>query len=194
MAVAGGHSHRVRRLLAFLAGAGAAGALTYGTAGAAGWALRLPDLSAGLPLIAASGLFLAAWHGGVLGRRGTAEGRQISKRLARARRIGPLAYGAVLGTGVLTIISTPAVWLGMLCCLAMGSPAWGAAYGLSFGAGRTTMLGYDTGRSRGLTPGGVTFLVLERQLGPARRYRWCAVAGGLVLLALAAGSAAVTAG
>jgi len=72
--------------------------------------------------------------------------------VARARRTGSFAYGIVLGTGILTIVSAPAVWLGLACCLAIGNAAWGAVYGVSFGTGRA--------------------LVLHATLaGPARRHR-----------------------
>ena len=112
-------------------------------------------------------------------------GRQISKRLARARGVGPLAYGMVLGTGVLTIISTPAVWLGLACCFAVGDPVWGAVYGVSFGVGRAAMLTHNTLKSRGISAAGVAMLVLGRQLDPRSKFWWCGVVGGLVLTGLA---------
>jgi hypothetical protein len=175
-------------MAAFFAGAAAAGAVTYGAVALAGHLAGMGGLPLGPALVAASGAFLAAWYGWRRTRRPMAGGRQISKRLARARRVGPLAYGAVLGTGVLTIVSTPAVWLGLACCLAIGNPAWGAAYGATFGGGRALMLAYDTRRSRGMGAEGVAVLAATRQVGPSRFWLG-GVAGGLGLTALAATAA-----
>lgn len=188
MTVAGGHPRGNVRIAAFFAGAAAAGSVTYGAVATAGDLLGTNGLPLGPALVVASGGLLAAWYGWRRTRLPMGDGRQISRRLARARYTGPLAYGAVLGTGVLTIVSTPAVWLGLACCLVIGNPAWGAAYGGFFGVGRALMLAYDARRSRGMAPGGVVVLVANRQLGQ-NRFWLGGVAGGLMLMALAATTA-----
>jgi hypothetical protein len=193
MTVAGGHPHAGRRLLAFAGAAAAAGGLTYAAMGWAGQAAGLPSLRIGEPLLLASAAFVAGWHGWWRRTRPKASsGRQISKRLARAHGTGAAAYGAVLGVGVLTIVSTPAVWLGLCCCLAAGAPAWGGLYGLSFGGGRALMLIHDSLRSRAVNgpPAAVGLLVIGRQLDPRNRFWWIGTAGGLALLGLAAAAIA----
>lgn len=89
---------------------------------------------------------------------------------------------------MLTIVSTPAVWLGLCCCLAAGAPLWGGLYGLSFGGGRALMLIHDSLRSRSVAgpPATVGLLVIGRQLDPRNRFWWIGTAGGLALLGLAA--------
>ena len=184
LTVSGGRPGGRERRAAFLVGAVAAGVVTYGLIALIGHLLGMDALPLGPAFVAASGVLLAIWYGWRRARRPMGQGIQISKRLARARLVGPLAYGAVLGAGVLTIVSTPAVWLGAACCLATGSPAWGAAYGAFFGAGRALMLAYDSARSRGMPPDGVVMLVASRHLGQSRF--WVGgVAGGLALAGLA---------
>ena len=67
--------------------------------------------------------------------------RQIRREAALHPRYGMLIYGAVLGVGVLTLVTTPLVWVGVFGAVASGSPAIGALYGLAFGLGRTIVLG-----------------------------------------------------
>jgi hypothetical protein len=141
----------------------------------------------GAGLLAGSGAIIMVRHGWWWrGRPVVASGRQISKRLARAPAIGPVAYGAVLGTGVLTIMSTPAVWLGLCCCVAIGGPGWGSAYGASFGIGRWLMLVLDARRSRGKPPAAAGLLALGRQIDPSSRFRLVGLLGGLAVLGAAA--------
>jgi hypothetical protein len=189
MTVSGGRPGGKERWAAFLAGAVATGVATYGLIALIGRRLGMDALRLGPAFVAASGVLLAIWYGWRRARRPMGRGVQISKRLARARLAGPLAYGAVLGAGVLTIVSTPAVWLGGACCLATGSPAWGTAYGAFFGTGRALMLARDSARSRGMPPDGVVMLVASRQLGQ-NRFWMGAVAGGLTLAGLATVTAA----
>jgi hypothetical protein len=90
--------------------------------------------------------------------------------LARARRTGPFAYGIVLGTGILTIVSMPAVWLGLGCCLAIGSAPWGLPMAYrSAQAGQLVLL-HDARRSRTAAPGAVPMLVVGRRLSPQSQF------------------------
>jgi len=131
-------------------------------------------------------VFLIGWYGWWRRARPRASGgRQISKRLARAHVFGPLAYGAVLGAGVLTIVSTPAVWLGLACCLLVGVPAWGSAYGVAFGAGRAFMLLLDARWSQGKPPVAVGFRIVAREADPRSRFWRFGVVSGLAVLCLA---------
>jgi hypothetical protein len=157
----------------------------YGAAASAGQAIGAASMPAGPVLVAASGMFLAAWYGWRRTRSVAFRGRQISKPLARARRTGPFAYGIVLGTGILTIVSTPAVWLGLGCCLAIGSALWGAVYGVSFGTGRALALLHDARWSRTAAPGAVPMLVVGRRLNPQSHFWLFGAAGGLALTGLA---------
>jgi hypothetical protein len=186
MTVAGGHPRSARRLAGFSLGAVASGLLTYAALGLAGQELRLNGLRVGPALLVASGAFLAIWHGWWKRIRPIAPtGRQISKTLARAPRARPFAYGAVLGAGMLTIVSTPAVWLGAGCSLLLGSFAWGGLYGLSFGMGRGLMLAHDAYRFRDRPPAAAGFLVLGRVVDPRSRFWVVGAAGGLTLAGLA---------
>jgi len=46
-----------------------------------------------------------------------------------------LYFGALLGVGFLTQMTTPFVWIGVAIAIAQG-PAWGAGFGAGFGIGR----------------------------------------------------------
>lgn len=184
--VAGGHPQGKRRLAAFFVGAVSAGGLAYGAVGQVGHVLGLWKLPIGLPLFLASGLALGAWYYRKQQQPSASQGRQISKRLARASGIGPLAYGAVLGVGLLTIVSTPAVWLGLVCCLGLGRAASGVVYGMSFGAGRALVLVRDSRQVGRGAPEQIVLHVLRRQLDPKSSFPWYGMLAGVTMIGVAA--------
>lgn len=158
---------------------------TYGIAAWVGQVAGVAGPATGLLALAVSGIVLAGWYSWRRTRPVAFRGRQISKGLARARRTGPLMYGVVLGTGILTIVSTPAVWLGLACCLAVGRLGWGAVYGAAFGTGRALTLLHDTYRSRSAAPGALVMLVVGRRLDPRSHFWLGGIACGLMLTGLA---------
>jgi hypothetical protein len=54
--------------------------------------------------------------------------------------IGAAVFGAFLGTGLLTRITTPFVWVGLLAVIDAGRGTAGLAYGAAFALGRTLQL------------------------------------------------------
>jgi hypothetical protein len=61
---------------------------------------------------------------------------QANKALIRGW-LGVVYFGALLGVGLLTEMSTPLVWAGALYSVAVG-PGAAATYGIAFGLGRST--------------------------------------------------------
>jgi hypothetical protein len=61
---------------------------------------------------------------------------QANKSLVRGW-LGIVYFGALLGVGLLTEMSTPLVWAGAIYSVVTG-PAAAAAYGLGFGVGRSS--------------------------------------------------------
>lgn len=61
---------------------------------------------------------------------------QANKSLIRGW-LGVVYFGALLGVGLLTEMSTPLVWTGAIYSVATG-PAAAAIYGLAFGVGRSS--------------------------------------------------------
>lgn len=118
----------------FAVGAALAGGLTYGLLGVAGTAL--PGwLAPGLAIV-----FLAqaiAFHAS--GKRsflGDRDGRQANRGWAYSRPTGVLYFGALLGVGLLTRMSSPLVHFGAALSLVSG-PIGGLGYGIGFGVGRS---------------------------------------------------------
>ncbi len=66
--------------------------------------------------------------------------KQMNRRTANLPGVGLYAYGAVLGVGVLTIVTTPLLWVGMLHAFLSRSMLWGAVFGAAFGLGRVLPL------------------------------------------------------
>jgi hypothetical protein len=65
---------------------------------------------------------------------------QVNRATVSRRSIGVYIYGGLLGIGLLTLVSTPAVFVGALAVFLAGSAQLGAAFGISFGVGRTVSL------------------------------------------------------
>ena len=131
----------VKRYAQFVLGAAVAGGGFYGALGLLGTVL--PGTSEALArAVFAVGLLLGlAWHALRGDHLFTWPRRQIRRDVALHPRYGMVVYGAVLGVGVLTLVTTPLVWLGALGAVASGSPVVGAILGLGFGLARATVLG-----------------------------------------------------
>ncbi|HEU0193344.1 MAG TPA: hypothetical protein VFQ71_04040 [Gaiellales bacterium] len=126
---------------AFAVGAVAAGVLVGGLLGALGGLLDIAETAALVLLAAASagGLTLdLRRHGEHLpGPR-----RQVDERWLHRYRgwVYGVGFGFQLGVGVLTVITTSAVYLMLLAALLSGSWRSGAVIGAIFGAGRAASL------------------------------------------------------
>lgn len=119
----------------FAVSAATTGAAVFGVTGLLGEVRLLATGAAAL----AAGAYLgaAAWY--VTARRVVPFGRaavQTSRAVAFRGRIGVAYFGALLGAGLLTEMSTPLVWCGALAAAAMGVP-WALAFGAAFGVGRS---------------------------------------------------------
>jgi hypothetical protein len=120
--------------LAFTAGACTAGLLAYAALGLIG---GLVGRWLAMPVATAAFLFCFWWYARnsyrvPFGRSSV----QANKSLVRGW-LGVVYFGALLGVGLLTEMSTPLVWAGALYSVATG-PAAAAAYGLGFGLGRSS--------------------------------------------------------
>jgi hypothetical protein len=67
---------------------------------------------------------------------------QVARGPAHHGYLGAWLFGALLGVGWLTIVTTPFVWVGVIASVLAGSVSWGATYGVAFGIGRSTLLGW----------------------------------------------------
>ena len=118
----------------FFLGAAFSASATYGVAGL---------LSAALPgevwrvLVGIAVLISAAWY---LSQRRvyafTLRGRQARRKRAQRGIFGVAYFGALLGVGLLTEISTPLVLCGLASCVLEG-PLYGLIYGAGFAFGRS---------------------------------------------------------
>lgn len=140
----------LRRYAHFVLGATVAGGMFYGALGLLG--AVVPGTSRALAgTVFAGGLLLGlVWHAFRGDQLFAWPRRQIRRDMAHHPRYGMIVYGAVLGVGMLTLVTTPLVWVGTLGVVASGSPTVGAIYGLGFGLGRASVLGaqYTLQRAR----------------------------------------------
>ncbi|HEY5316330.1 MAG TPA: hypothetical protein VIJ20_00005, partial [Solirubrobacteraceae bacterium] len=123
---------------AFLLGATIAGAALGALAGELG-ALVLPasvDLGLRLAALAVAGILAVALD--ARGERVPGPRRQVNEDWLRAFRgwVYGLGYGAQLGFGVTTVVSSAALYVAMIAALATGAPALGALVLGCFGAVR----------------------------------------------------------
>lgn len=128
-------SLRGERALLFTCGAVVAGASLYAIVGIAGLVpgARSFLLALGIALALLSSL----WH--LSGRdsfRGDRQRFQAKRSWVNRGRAGLFYFGAVLGVGLLTEMSTPLVYAGAALAAASG-PLAAAAYGVGFGLGRS---------------------------------------------------------
>jgi hypothetical protein len=166
---------------AFAVGAVGAGAL----AGAAGGALgSLAPGGTWRDVVALALIALAlAVDASPLGRHLPSTRRQVNEDWLRRYRgwVYGVAFGAQLGAGVVTIVSSAAVYAAVLGAGLCGTPAAGAAVGGAFGAVRVlSLLPARVARD----PGGL--VRLHHRLGhaeaPARAAALAALVAGLALV------------
>ncbi len=139
-----------------------------------------------LPLAAAMYAAAGIWHASARNgfphdRSGIQANRQLVRGLA-----GRAYFGALLGTGILTEMSTPLVWSGLIYSVAAGLPA-AALYGMGFGFGRSApALAAIPAHKRPVDYGAVAVFVLWVIRRPLRYVGIvAAAAGAFVALALA---------
>lgn len=171
-----------RRTALFWIGSLLGGGATFGAFGLVGqvtWSTASSLLS-GIGFLA-SAILLLAWYLSQGRQPRASTGRQINRRLAQSGGMGAFAYGVVLGVGLLTVVATPAVWLGLGLSLLLGSWAWGLAFGVGFGSGRSAAVAAEL-FSRSERDIGMR--VLERQLSRSSPIRFVGVATGVGLLAV----------
>ncbi len=117
-----------------MAGACTAGLVGYAVLGLIG---GLVGRRLVMPVAAAAFVFCFWWYARNLYRVPLGRSSvQANKSLVRGWS-GIVYFGALLGVGLLTEMSTPLVWTGALYSVAAG-PAAAAAYGLGFGLGRSS--------------------------------------------------------
>jgi hypothetical protein len=66
--------------------------------------------------------------------------RQVRRSVALIPLVGAVVFGGVFGAGILTVVVTPLVWIGLAVTFLSGSVVWGATYGAAFALGRITQL------------------------------------------------------
>jgi hypothetical protein len=88
------------------------------------------------PLVVVLYVGAGIWHvSGLVGFPGDRRGIQANKHLVGGLT-GRAYFGALLGIGILTEMSTPLVWTGVIYSMAAGIPA-APLYGMGFGLGRS---------------------------------------------------------
>lgn len=90
--------------------------------------------------LAAACLAALAWYVYPSTRLLLSPRKQLTRRYVEVPLAGSALFGAVLGIGLMTLITTPLVWSGALAVVASGSFAVGLVYGLGFAVGRTLQL------------------------------------------------------
>jgi hypothetical protein len=181
----GRHSRWGITVTAFLLGATIAGAALGALAGALG-ALLVPGsvgLGARLGALAAVGLLAVALD--ARAERVPGPRRQVNEDWLRAFRgwVYGLGYGAQLGFGISTVVSSAALYVAVIAAVATGQPGLGAVVLGCFGAGRGLIL---------LTAAGVRrpeeLIALHARLG---RWRAPARSAGMATLAAIAAVASI---
>lgn len=102
------------------------------------FALLLHPVPHDLRAVAASAILIGALIVHALGvpfTRFARHGRQSIRSIAFAGRTGRLYFGALLGVGVATHMTTPLVWASLFLAAVEG-PHWALIAGLAFGLGR----------------------------------------------------------
>jgi hypothetical protein len=170
---------------AYLAGSVAGGVLLGAVLGTLGWLLPLEGRVAGVGAAAVLAL-AAALAVAVETRRLPAPPtlqRQVDEDWLHRYRgwVYGVGYGAQLGVGVVTIVTSTSLYVAMLLAVLTGSPAWGALVGLAFGLARALPV---LGMRHVTTTAALTSAARRvEELAPAGR-RWTAVT--LTLVAVAA--------
>jgi hypothetical protein len=139
--LSGGHPRRsIAQGTFFAIGAAAAASAAYGLIGAVGGLTPVASPSAGTTVLAIACVWALAWYAHPVPRLLPSPAKQVNRRYAAVPLAGSALFGAVLGVGLLTLITTPLVWAGAVAVLATGSAAAGALYGIGFAVGRTLQL------------------------------------------------------
>jgi hypothetical protein len=162
------------------------GTATYALIGAVGALLGHGPWRHVLAVVALAGILLVYVSGE---RQAYARlGIQANRRLAERGNWGMVYFGALLGIGFLTEVSTPLVAAGVVLSLA-STATWGAAYGLGFALGRwrPAVVGLVAGYGRG-GPGEV---VRRMTLSGGTRRRVAGVATTVGALAVYVATAAL---
>src|SRR5260370_26842353 len=158
MVVANGRSRMTQaRLIVFVLAALTVGAGFYALLGLGASYVPGTGVVAGRLSLIAGAAIIAIWHGQSRFNWLPSSRRQMSKEVATAGIRGAAVYGAVIGIGVLTVVTSPSVWVGFITVLVTGSPSWGAIYGASFAGAR--MAHFLTQRRIGV-PGDPNVVVL----------------------------------
>jgi hypothetical protein len=182
--LSGGHSRRViKQGVFFAAGAGAVGSGAYTAIGATGGVVPLTSLALGTIVLAAGCVWALVWYAHPVPRLLPSPTKQLNRRYVEVPLAGAALFGAVLGVGLLTPVTTPLVWAGAIAVLASGSAAAGALYGFGFALGRTFQL-LQQRMYRPCSGGEIARRVVQR----ARRQHAVGAAVALCLIGLAASS------
>lgn len=125
---------------AYLAGSALGGVVAGVLAGALGLAVRGTGLVGRPAALVAAGLAVLA--AGFEGRRLPGPRRQVDEDWMHRYRgwVYGSGFGLQLGLGVVTIVTTPAVYLALALAVLSGSLTAGAAIGLTFGVARALPL------------------------------------------------------
>ena len=172
----GRHGHWGVTVSAFLIGSGVTGVLIGALAGGAG-ALLIPASVGAQPRLAALALSVLVALGLDASGAVPGPGRQVNERWLEEYRgwVYGLGYGAQLGAGVLTVVTSAATYVALLAALISGGAGRGAAVVGLYGVLRgLTPLAAARVRSPG------QLVALHRALG---RSRVSAARGGMLVLA-----------
>jgi cytochrome c biogenesis protein CcdA len=162
---------------------GAMTSATAATMAAAAVGAILPR-AASVAIAAAIGSCCLSWH--VLGRprfRFRRLGVQFNRAWVQRGPLGPVYFGALLGLGIVTELSTPLVYANLALAAANGV-GWAIAAGAGFGLGRSVppILG-ALGVGRATDPGRIPHLIYFELRRPARLLGVTTALGGLAALA-----------
>ncbi|HEY8624755.1 MAG TPA: hypothetical protein VIL82_02015 [Solirubrobacteraceae bacterium] len=172
----GRHGHWGVTVSAFLIGSGVTGVLIGALAGGAG-ALLIPASVGAQPRLTALALSVLVALGLDASGAVPGPGRQVNERWLEEYRgwVYGLGYGAQLGAGVLTVVTSAATYVALLAALISGGAGRGAAVVGLYGVLRgLTPLAAARVRSPG------QLVALHRALG---RSRVSAARGGMLVLA-----------
>lgn len=128
----------------FTLAASFAGAAVYGLLALLGSPLFSVDNRALYSITLLGATFAAVWYVWPWSIPIPSPKRQVARHPAVYVPVtGALIFGGLLGTGLLTKIVTPFVWVGVASSFVSGSFLWGLLYGVGFGFGRSIHLGIE---------------------------------------------------
>jgi hypothetical protein len=128
-------------LACFTGAAALAGAAVCALLGAAGGLLPLSGPTALVAVLAVGSALSAVWYLHPHPAWLPSPRMQVARHPAvYVPGKGGVIFGAFLGAGLFTPVTTPLVWVGMAASFAAGSVVLGLAYGAGFGIGRSVQL------------------------------------------------------